>query len=145
MSTVSDACLLLQSMFEDEWDTTTGGAVPVFTLEWFADNPERTGTDGRTKELRVISLQELSTVNIPASDGLDEVESSIQIDVWAERRAVATTMREEVKRIMRANASSPVTGVSFGYLSDWSDTTMMDGTDQTYRFTATLDLMYEEE
>ena len=132
-------------MFEDEWVTDSGGAVPNITLEWFSEAPERVNVDNRNKEVRFISLKELSTVNIPASEGLDEVESSIQIDVWAESRTVATQMREEVKRIMRANASDPITGVSFGHLSDWTDTTMMDGSDQLHRFTATLDLMYEEE
>ena len=145
MSTVSDACDLLKTMLTEEWVVASGGVLPTITLDWFTETPDPVVVDNRNKKVRFISLKELSTVNLPASEGLDEVESSIQVDVWAEDRADATEIREEIKRIMRAKASDPITGMCFGYLSDWTDTTAMDASDQLHRFTATLDLMYEEE
>jgi hypothetical protein len=136
----------MASLLSTEWSTTTGGVAPVINEDWFTEAPPKvTMTDGRSKKVRLVTFHELMTTHEPVSDGLEEVHQVVQVDLWAESRADVTQMRDEVKRILRANASSPVTGISWAFAGEWTDVTSMDSSDELYRLMTELELWYEEE
>lgn len=145
MGTVTDPAGLFVTLIDDEWDETTGGTKPHVSQEWYSETPETVMDSDRMKVVRIITIKELSTTHTPASPSLEEVAGMLQIDLWAEDRTNVTEMRDEVKRILRANASDPVTGVCYAFISDWTDTSRLDASDQLQRLTATLEILYEEE
>jgi hypothetical protein len=146
MSSVNDPAQAIANVISAEWSTTTGGLKPVIDKEWYsAIHSQVLSTDGRTKETRHVSVREIAASHEVFGALVESVSNELQIDIWAGMDAAARQMRDEVKRILRSKANDPATGINFVTGTSWRDSSAFDEGDQLYRYSATIQLEYEEE
>lgn len=146
MSSVTDPCSLIATMITAAWATTTGGPAPTIDKEWYSEAHAKVLlTDGRNRMIRHISLREIGAPHAVFGELIEMVELAVQLDIWAQSDADVLQMRNEVKRILRLHANSPVAGIDAITVTSWLDTSAFDANDELYRMTANLLLMYEEE
>lgn len=146
MGSVSDPAGLIVALLDANWSTVTGGSKPTIDKTWFDEShPLTISTDARTKELKHVSIKEIAASHEMFGELIERVSLMIQIDVWARTDANARLMRDEIKRILRANANDPATGIDFITVLSWQDMSAFDTIDELYRYMGTAELQYEED
>lgn len=146
MSSVTDPCMLIAAVVDGAWATATGGPKPTIDKQWYSEaHPKVPLTDGRTKKVRHISLREIGAPHAVFGELIEQVEMTLQLDIWAQSDDDVLQMRDEIKRILRLYANNPATGIDAVTVTSWHDTSAFDANDELYRMTADLLLMYEED
>jgi len=145
MSSVNDPAQAIATVLLAGWSTATGGLKPNIDKEWYSAIHSKVATnDGRTSEIRHVSVREIAASHVVSGGLVETVTNELQIDIWAATDAAARQMRDEVKRILRAEANDPATGIQFVTGTSWRDSSAIDEGDQLYRYSATIELEYEE-